>query len=119
MTLTTLVSGAQPAARETAIAGAIDRLLQTVVLLEGLPDGNTALASAPVSPHLHIIRIAPGCLCCTGNLVMRVTLNRILRTPPPRLFISLSASDHLPALRRFLQQAPYDQLLSITSDIRL
>jgi hypothetical protein len=87
----------------------------SAVLLEGLPSGHTILSP---SQHLHIHRIAPGCLCCTGNLVLRVTLNRILRLRPDRLFIGLAATDHLDQLRSWLQQPPYDQLLELTADLR-
>ena len=44
---------------------------------------------------LQLLRIAPGCLCCSGNLVLRVTLNRLLRHPPARLFISLADATHI------------------------
>lgn len=50
---------------------------------------------------------------------MRVTLNRILRHPPARLYISLAQATHLDQIRLFLTQAPYDALLVLTEDIRL
>lgn len=87
---------------------------QIAVLLEGLPSGQTLLSP---TDYLHIHRIAPGCLCCTGNLVLRVTLNRILRLRPDRLFIGLAATDHLDQLRSWLQDPPYDQLLELTADL--
>ena len=120
----TLVTGATSALREGAIvhllhpldsldlhhrsAGGID-----AVLLEGLPDGQGLLTP---SDHLHVHRIAPACLCCTGNLVLRVTLNRILRHHPERLFIGVATTEHLDQLRSWLQQPPYDQLLELTPD---
>jgi G3E family GTPase len=64
-------------------------------------------------------RIAPGCLCCTGNLVLRVTLNRLLRQRPKRLFIGIARSEHLDQLRSWLQSKPYDQLLRLTDDLRV
>jgi G3E family GTPase len=69
------------------------------------------------SPTLLIERIAPGCLCCTGNLVLRVTLNRLLRRRPERLFIGPATTEHLDQLRSWLQLPPYDQLLELTPDL--
>ena len=115
MTPTTLVIGATAQAREAAIASRLDTTVDTALILEGLPSGNPALAE---QPGLHISRIAPGCLCCTGNLAMRVTLNRILRKPPQQLFIGLATSDHVDNLRSFLAQAPYNALLELTQDLQ-
>ncbi|MEO7494607.1 MAG: GTPase [Massilia sp.] len=138
----TLVTGATAGARERAIAAGIGVAADTAsdassepsvasstdtatnptpapagsvaVILEGLADGHAALEA---SATVLISRIAPGCLCCTGNLVLRVTLNRILRGRPARLFISLASTEHLDQLRSWLQQAPYDQLLELTPDL--
>ncbi|WEF31100.1 GTPase [Pseudoduganella chitinolytica] len=114
---TTLVTGRRAADRERAIAAVIDGP-DTTVILEGLADptsplvDHTALADPPA-----IVRIAPGCLCCAGNLVLRVTLNRLLRRPPARLFISLADATHVGQLRAFLSAPPYDSLLSLCDDI--
>jgi hypothetical protein len=115
MTLVTLVTGARASAREAAIAAAIDPAAVTALILEGLPDSNSNLDA--LSALSTVIRIAPGCPCCIGNLTMRVTLNRILRHPPARLYISLATATHLDQIRRFLMQAPYDALLTLTDDM--
>jgi hypothetical protein len=118
---TTLVTGASAAAREQAIH---DQLMlpelhqggaKLAVILEGLAPGNSPLDSLPA--HILSARIAPGCLCCAGNLVLRVTLNRLLRQRPERLFIGVARSEHLDQLRSWLQAEPYDQLLRLTSDL--
>jgi hypothetical protein len=114
MTLVTLVIGVQAAAREAAIAAAIDSAMPTAVILEGLAPGVSHLV--PTST-LQIIRIAPGCMCCVGNLTLRVTLNRLLRKPPARLFIALATNTHLPQIRHFLTEEPYDAFLTLTDDI--
>lgn len=119
MTLTTLVTGARACAREAAIAAAIDPLLATALILEGLPDGSARLDVFTDLPSIQFARIAPGCLCCIGNLSMRVTLNRMLRQRPARLYISLAASAHLDQLRRFLAQPPYDAWLTLTADLNV
>ena len=115
--LLTLVTGSTPAVREQAIY----RLLasgpaaaSTAVILEGLAD-----ASSPLAPdsHLSVSRIAGGCLCCAGNLVLRVTLNRLLRQQPDRIVIGVGSSDHLDQLRSWLASSPYDQLLELAPDV--
>jgi G3E family GTPase len=88
--------------------------LQAVVI-EGLASGISPLDSLP--EHILFARIAPGCLCCAGNLVLRVTLNRLLRQRPERLFIGVARSEHLDQLRSWLQAEPYDQLLRLTPDL--
>jgi hypothetical protein len=116
----TLVTGSSAARREQAI---FDRLAlpdshhdaNSGVILEGLASGNSPLDTLPA--HVLCVRIAPGCLCCAGNLVLRVTLNRMLRQRPERLFIGVARSEHLDQLRSWLQSEPYDQLLRLTPDL--
>lgn len=117
--LLTLVSGGSYAQRETAIATSLLHYPadQTIaVVLEGLPDGANSLSDI-ASIQLH--RIAPGCMCCIGNLAMRVTLNRILRHPPIRLYLGVSSTDHLEKIIQFLQQDAYKALLLLEQDIQL
>ena len=113
MTLVTLVTGASAAVRETALAATLDPAVSTALILEGMPDGSSRLDALNLGT-LHIARIAPGCLCCVGNLTMRVTLNRILRRPPARLYISIADSTHLGQIQGFLSAPPYDVLLTLT-----
>ena len=108
-----------------AIAAALLPDQATAVILEGLADGNSILADlaehtfpSPSFP-LQLVHIAPGCLCCSGNLVLRVTLNRLLRHPPARLFISLADATHIEQLRVWLTASPYDVLLALQADIVL
>ena len=113
----TLVTGATLAAREAAIAGHLARHcagLRSAAILEGLPHGQCLLSP---SATLDVHRVAPACLCCTGNLILRVTLNRILRSRPDCLFIGVANVTHLDQLRSWLQQRPYDQLLELTPDL--
>lgn len=107
----TLVTGRQAAKREAAIAGAIDPARQTALILEGLPTGSSSLFEEQA--NLKQVRIAPGCLCCTGNLTLRVTLNRLVRQAPDDVFISLATDTHLEQLRQFLASPPYDDLLQL------
>jgi len=116
---TTLVMGPAAAARERAIFEHLQAPHQglQVVILEGLAPGHSPLDSLP--PNVQLARIAPGCLCCSGNLVLRVTLNRMLRQRPGRLFIGVARSEHLDQLRSWLQAEPYDQLLTLTPDLQV
>ena len=118
-TVLTLVTGASAAAREAAIATHLSDLHEDctqAIILEGLASGNSPLDDLPSGQT--VARIAPGCLCCTGNLVLRVTLNRLLRQRPRRIFIGVADSEHLDQLRSWLQSEPYDQLLRLTSDLK-
>jgi len=130
---TTLVTGATAAAREQAIAALVavpyvpdagddsfshsastPRQYGDAVILEGMGVAAIPLISGD---GLHVVRIAPGCLCCDGNLVLRVTLNRLLRQRPRRLFIGLANSEHLDQLRSWLAAPPYDQLLALDPNL--
>ncbi len=123
----TLVTGPTAAAREAAIAsllgaaastnspGAAQAASFSAVILEGLAAGTTPITDLS---SVRLVRLAPGCVCCTGNLVLRVTLNRLLRQGPERLFIGVASSKHLDQLRSWLQEAPYDQLLALNPTVQ-
>jgi len=121
----TLVSGGRAHDREAAIAQALLPEVSTAVILEGLATGHSLLAdlaeqtSSSSSLPLQLLRIAPGCLCCSGNLVLRVTLNRLLRHPPAHLFISLADATHIEQLRAWLSASPYDVWLALEQDLLL
>jgi hypothetical protein len=111
--ITTLVTGARARDRDTAIAALLPPdPADTAIIAEGLADPASILAD-----HPRLMRIAPGCLCCAGNLVLRVTLNRLLRRPPAQLFISLADATHVGQLRALLSAPPYDTLLSLCDDV--
>jgi hypothetical protein len=113
-TLVTIVTGNSVGARDALVARALQPSQRTAAILEGIPDGKSTLDA---SDKLVLHRVTPACLCCTGNLVLRVTLNRILRTRPDRLYIGVANVDHLDQLRSWLRQPPYDQLLELTPDL--
>lgn len=116
---TWLVTGPRAGARETAIAALLQPGVPSAIILEGLSDGGSALVfeDSPPKYAANVIRIAPGCLHCSGNLVLRVTLNRVLRRPPAQLYISLTSAEHLALLREWLSGPPYDALLALQPDI--
>jgi hypothetical protein len=118
MTPATLVVGASAREREAAIAARLLPGQSCAVIAEGLADARSALADAAERiPTLHIARIAAGCPCCTGHLVMRVTLDRLLRERPQQLYIALATGSHVDALRQWLARPPYDAWLSLTADL--
>lgn len=120
---TWLVTGARAGAREAAIATHLPKEGASVIILEGLSDGGSALSFDPADgpfPYENVpqvLRIAPGCLHCSGNMILRVTLNRLLRRPPARLYISLASAEHLEQLRSWLSEAPYGDLLELQDTI--
>jgi len=113
---TTLIAGGSAKQREEAIRDLLDPGVPTAVLFEGMPSGTSSL---PDTPRLTVAYIAPGCPCCTGSLVFRVTLNRILRTKLDHLYIAVATAEHLQTLRAFLALPPYSQSLSVVNDVIL
>lgn len=111
----TLVTGGSPQDRERAIAADLPSGVHCAAILEGIPSGNAILAP---SLMLDVHRVAAGCLCCTGNLVLRVTLNRVLRTPVQRLYLGIADAAHSVQLRSWLLETPYDQLLELRPDLK-
>ena len=113
---TTLVTGATAAGREAAIRARLDAAGHagpTAIILEGLASGNDPFESLAGRAGIEVVRIAPGCLCCSGNLTLRVTLNRLLRTAPAHLYISLADSRHLAQIEAFLTAPAYASWLSL------
>ena len=120
MTLVSLVTGGSSADRERAIATAAPANETCAAIIEGLPSGDDALdaRSSQPSESMQVVRVAPGCPCCSGNLTVRVTLNRLLRRAPSRLYLSLSSSAHRDQILAFLQEPQYRERLTIGADIR-
>lgn len=118
--ITTLVLGKSSDIREAIIATRLieakEAGIRAAVILEGLPTGKGVLM-AESHVDVPIVRIAAACICCSGNLVMRTTLNRMLRKRPDQLYISLSNDLHLQQIREFLTQNPYSALVHLTDDI--
>jgi len=114
MTTLRLVYGSNQSAREHAIKTQINPKLFNVALLEGGAMGNTPLDSLA---SLKVLRMAPGCPCCSGNLTMRVMLNRALKEKPDLVFLSLANPLHLIVIRDFLQEDQYSDRLDLGFDL--
>ena len=114
----TLVTGKTAASREAAIAEGFNPRVSSAFILEGLSSGSGKLETLAEAADFPLVRVAPACLCCTGNLTLRVHLNRLLRHPPETLFISIANDEHIEQLRSFLTSPPYANLLSLEPSIQ-
>ncbi|MEO0318152.1 MAG: hypothetical protein RL404_1829 [Pseudomonadota bacterium] len=122
MTLVTLVHGGSGDSREAAIAAkaaarASGSTGTSAAILEGFAGGRGALQALADSSVMKVIRVAPGCICCTGNLTMRVTLNRVLREMPEQLYLALADASHMAKVREFLQEAQYRKILELGPEL--
>jgi hypothetical protein len=78
-----------------------------------LSSGSGRLETLATQAGFPLIRVAPACMCCTGNLTLRVHLNRLLRHAPEAICISLANDEHIGQLLAFLSSPPYHSLLSL------
>ena len=54
--------------------------------------------------NVPLVGLAAGCPCCTGLVALRVVLGRTLRRiRPESLLLLVAAAEHLPRLRRMLE----------------
>ncbi|HEX7645694.1 MAG TPA: GTPase [Burkholderiaceae bacterium] len=113
-----LVTGRTAASREAAIAERVNPQVSSAFILEGLSSGSGKLETLAEDAGFPLIRVAPACMCCTGNLTLRVHLNRILRHPPEALFVSVANDAHIAQLRAFLSAPPYANLLSLQPNLQ-
>jgi hypothetical protein len=117
MTTVTLFTGKLAAQREAAIAARLDPTHSSALILEGLASGTATLETVANAAHFPLVRVAPACMCCIGNLTLRVHLNRILRKAPERIFISLASDEHIAQIRNFLSAPSYDALLTLAETV--
>jgi hypothetical protein len=62
-----------------------------------------AFAPLDLPPDLPVLRLAAGCVCCLGQVPLRVGLLRLLRAERPAELLLLLASDaHLPRVAALL-----------------
>ncbi len=80
------------------------------VILEGGP-GNL---SAPTGVTLH--QLAAQCVCCVGQLPLRVILARIIRQEKPaRIVLELLHAEHLERALELLQSGSFGEHLQLES----
>lgn len=62
-----------------------------------------ALAPLLVPADVALVRLAPGCVCCVGQVPLRVTLGRTVRAHrPDDILLLLASGEHLPRVRALL-----------------
>lgn len=86
------------------------------------PDGRRVVvaecgfASLEAPDDVPLARLAPGCVCCVGQVPLRVTLTRTVRTHrPDDLLLLLATAAHLPRVRALLS----DGSLGVRFDVRM
>jgi hypothetical protein len=55
-----------------------------------------------VPDEVAVTRLASGCVCCVGQLPLRVTLARLIRAGRSDLLLLLASGAHLPLVRSML-----------------
>lgn len=76
-------------------------------------EGDTRL-EAPAGTTLH--QLLPGCVCCAGQLALRVTVARVLRRErPDALVLELAPGTHREAVERLLTGGTFSGLLAAGS----
>ncbi|NJM31686.1 MAG: hypothetical protein HC848_00785 [Limnobacter sp.] len=54
---------------------------------------------------VHVLRLAPGCVCCSSRLVLTTHLGRTMRLNPPALLIlELDTTSHSQTIAQWLQE---------------
>jgi G3E family GTPase len=99
---TVVVTGARGAGKTTWLAHALDArpaAERRAVLL-------TEVGAASLDPRRNVTVAAaePGCICCVGQVSLRIALTRLLReSMPARLYLELGEPAHLGASLRTLR----------------
>ena len=76
--------------------------------------------SARLAGESNLRPLAPSCPCCTGKVVLQVTLARALRaTGACRVFVELGDAGHLAGLQRALTESPLGLSLAVSRVIGL
>jgi hypothetical protein len=75
--------------------------------------------SALAAPDGVIVnRIAAGCVCCIGQIALRVTLTRLLRAHrPARLLLLLTSGEHIDRVRKMLGDGQFAALLRLSDSV--
>ncbi len=114
-----LITGLPGAERRAAIARLIAPLpadTRVSLLLEGLSADGRAEVIQTALHRVHVL--APGCLCCSGQLTLRVTLARVLRHEAPQfLVIALADPAHLKRFEAMLRLPPWDGWLQLQANV--
>ena len=75
---------------------------------------------APAAPRQNVRVLSAGCPCCTGRVVLQISLVRILReTGASRAFVELTDAGHAASFERVLTEPPLGQSMVAGRPIRL
>lgn len=79
-----------------------------------IAEGAFAELSAPRGTIVH--RLVAGCVCCVGEVPLRVTLTRVLREHrPAQLLLVLASDEHLARVLDMLGCDPFVDLLKVNT----
>lgn len=110
---TIVVTGAKGAGKTTWLSQALDErpcAERRAVLLTEV--GATSLSART---RVTVAAAEPGCICCVGQVGLRVALTRLLRDArPERLYLELGEPGHLAASLRTLRSPWLAPVLAIT-----
>ncbi len=77
-------------------------------------EGGLGTLSAPPGVTLH--QLAAQCVCCVGQLPLRVTLARIIRLEKPqRLILEITHTEHLAQIAALLRSGSFGEHLCLES----
>ena len=62
-----------------------------------------AFSRLQAPPAVTVVRLAAGCVCCVGQLPLRVTLTRAVRQRPDAILLLLASHQHQSQVRQLLQ----------------
>jgi len=62
-----------------------------------------AFSDLQAPPAVTVVRLAAGCVCCVGQLPLRVTLTRAVRQRPDAILLLLADDQHQSQVRQMLQ----------------
>jgi hypothetical protein len=81
-----------------------------------IAEGVFTALSAPAG--VVIEQIAAGCVCCVGQIALRVTLTRVLRKHrPTTLLLLLASGEHIDRVRRMLQEDHFATVLRLSESV--
>lgn len=112
-----LISGDQPHLRSDALQTLLDERvpgLKTTVLasseifsVASVAEQNKLfeLDQARKASGIHLLRLAPGCLCCSSTLILTTQVGRTMRLNRPDLLIlELDSSSHVEKVQKLFSE---------------
>lgn len=73
-----------------------------------------ALDIAKREQGIHVLRLSPGCLCCSSKLVLFTHIGRTLRlSQPDVLILELDSQSHIAEVKKLLQEPQWQTWFSV------